>query len=150
MNSRLGNENVVANVKGHSGRRSFITNSLSAGVPPEIVAQSTKHKDPKTLMSYAEKSDAILGSAGLQMNKRLKPDSGDVFGGHSISSISKSHARSSESSFVDGGAFSETWSSSLALAANSSSSSSASIAKQSERSEEGSEKKSYTFNFSFH
>ena len=84
MNARLDIENQVANVKGHSGRGSFITNSLEAGVAPEIIAQSTKHKDSKTLMGYAKKSDALLGAAGLGISKRMKSDSFNTFGGHSV------------------------------------------------------------------
>ena len=55
LNERLDLCNQTENVKGHSGRRSFITNTISAGVAPELIAQSTKHKDSKTLMAYAEK-----------------------------------------------------------------------------------------------
>ncbi len=91
LNARLDSEMQAKNVKGHSGRRSFITNGLNSGVPPEIIAQSTKHKDPKTLMAYAEKSDAILGSAGVQLGKKMKLlDSNDCFGGHDTRASSSS------------------------------------------------------------
>ena len=82
LNARLGVEDQASNVKGHSGRRSFITNSLEAGIAPEIIAESTKHKDPKTLMAYAEKSDTVLGAAGLLLSKQLNRDDDFFFGGH--------------------------------------------------------------------
>ena len=99
MNARLEGGMQSKNVKGHSGRRSFITNGLDAGVPPEIIAQSTKHKDPKTLMAYAEKSDSILGSAGLQLNKKLKSTNlENTFAGRSILNTSSSSTAIASSS----------------------------------------------------
>jgi hypothetical protein len=142
LNSLLEIENQTKNVKGHSGRRSFITNGLNAGVAPEIIAQSTKHKDSNTLMSYAEKSDLILGSAGLQLNKKLKQGNDNTFAGHSTSTsmIEKSSSSSSSSSLAVRA---------VGVGAAASSSSSVVNSKVANGDEDGNEIKNYTFNFNF-
>lgn len=152
LNARLGVEDQANNVKGHSGRRSFITNGLEAGIPPEIIAQSTKHKDPKTLMAYAEKSDTVLGAAGLLLSKQLNRNDDSFFGGHA--------RNSSSSTSIDTrppvGSIPPLLPSLLSLdsAMNSSSSSSTcSFAKSSVTTNtivaESAEKKIYTLNFTF-
>jgi hypothetical protein len=97
LNGRLDNSLQSANVSGHSGRRSFATNCVNAGVDPSIIAQSTKHKSLKTLMGYVEKNDKVLGAAGLALGKKMKPDSGSTFGGHST--LGQSSSSSSSAAF---------------------------------------------------
>jgi site-specific recombinase XerD len=50
----------------HTGRRTFVTQSLERGMPIEVVQKCTTHKDLKTLMRYVKVADA---QKKLQMEK---------------------------------------------------------------------------------
>ena len=50
----------------HTGRRTFVTQSLERGMPIEVVQTHTTHKDLKSLMRYAKVADA---QKKLQMEK---------------------------------------------------------------------------------
>lgn len=89
----------TSNVTGHSGRRSLITHVLAAKVPPEIIAQTTKHKDPKTLMAYAETTDSTLAEAGLRSAAaHLKKTTATTLGGHALESMINASTAGSSSS----------------------------------------------------
>ncbi|WP_235917511.1 tyrosine-type recombinase/integrase [Hymenobacter busanensis] len=42
----------------HTGRRTFVTQSLERGMPPAVIMKFTGHKDIKTLMRYVKVADA--------------------------------------------------------------------------------------------
>jgi hypothetical protein len=51
MNSLLPPELMVEKASGHSGRHTFTTAATEAGCDANLIAASTKHKDPKSLKS---------------------------------------------------------------------------------------------------
>ena len=56
----------------HSGRGTYINLALSAGVDPWSIAISTKHKNPKSLLTYADASNSSLAAGSLQAAKKLR------------------------------------------------------------------------------
>ena len=58
----------VENPTGHSGRKTFCSVAVNNNVSALVVAQATKHKDPKTLMGYVSVSDNSLMEASLSIS----------------------------------------------------------------------------------
>ena len=58
----------VENPTGHSGRKTFYSVVVNNNVSALVVAQATKHKDPKTLMGYVSVSDNSLMEASLSIS----------------------------------------------------------------------------------
>lgn len=59
---------------GKTGRCSYISNGLDAGVDTTKMAISTGHKDPRSLKRYAHVSNDALASGSLEQAKRLRKD----------------------------------------------------------------------------
>ena len=67
-NLRIPLDLQVENPTGHSGRKTFCSVSVNNNVSALVVAQATKHKDPKTLMGYVSVSDNSLMEASLAIS----------------------------------------------------------------------------------
>ena len=50
-------------VTSHAGRRTFVVNALSMGIPPSVVMKWTGHSDYKAMKPYIDVSDAAKASA---------------------------------------------------------------------------------------
>ena len=59
-NLHIPSELQVENPTGHSGRKTFCSVAVNNNVSALVVAQATKHKDPKILMEYVSLSDNSL------------------------------------------------------------------------------------------
>ena len=55
----------------HTGRRTFIVNALSLGVPPNIVMKWTGHSDYKAMKPYIDIVDTIKASEMAKFNELL-------------------------------------------------------------------------------
>jgi len=44
----------IENATNHSGRRTLASSALNAGIDSSVVAKTTKHRDPKSLLVYYE------------------------------------------------------------------------------------------------
>ena len=66
-NLRIPLEPQLENPTGHSGRKTFCSVAVNDNVSALVVAQATKHKDPKTLMGYVSVSDNSLMEASLSI-----------------------------------------------------------------------------------
>lgn len=53
----------------HAGRRTFICNALSLGIPPHVVMKWTGHSDYKAMKPYIDIADEIKASAMSKFNK---------------------------------------------------------------------------------
>ena len=71
---------------------------LEAGVNPSVIAMSTKHKTPKSLLTYADASPASLAAGSLQVAKRLRRDDPNFICGESIATSENAVISSSSSS----------------------------------------------------
>ena len=67
-NLRIPSELQVENPTGHSGGKTFCSVAVNNNVSALVVAQATKHKDPKTLMGYVSVSDNSLMEASLAIS----------------------------------------------------------------------------------
>jgi hypothetical protein len=65
VNDKLPEGMKVIKATGHSGRRTFVTAAIDAGVSDSIVSQSSKHKDMRMLQTYHKPSVKSLLSSGL-------------------------------------------------------------------------------------
>lgn len=52
----------------HAGRRTFICNALSLGIPPQVVMKWTGHSDYKAMKPYIDVADEIKASAMSKFN----------------------------------------------------------------------------------
>ena len=52
----------------HTGRRTFVVNALSLGIPPNIVMKWTGHSDYKAMKPYIDIVDSIKASEMSKMN----------------------------------------------------------------------------------
>jgi hypothetical protein len=53
----------------HAGRRTFICNALSLGIPPQVVMKWTGHSDYKAMKPYIDIADNIKASAMEKFNQ---------------------------------------------------------------------------------
>jgi hypothetical protein len=53
----------------HAGRRTFICNALSLGIPPQVVMKWTGHNDYKAMKPYIDIADDIKVSAMDKFNQ---------------------------------------------------------------------------------
>lgn len=53
----------------HAGRRTFICNALSLGIPPQVVMKWTGHSDYKAMKPYIDIADEIKASAMAKFNQ---------------------------------------------------------------------------------
>jgi len=53
----------------HAGRRTFICNALSLGIPPQVVMKWTGHNDYKAMKPYIDIADDIKASAMERFNQ---------------------------------------------------------------------------------
>ena len=56
----------------HTGRRTFIVNTLSLGIPPNVVMKWTGHSDYSAMQSYIDIVDDIKATSMKKMNGLLK------------------------------------------------------------------------------
>ena len=52
----------------HTGRRSFVVNALSLGIPPSIVMKWTSHSDYKAMKPYIDIVDSIKADSMTKFN----------------------------------------------------------------------------------
>ena len=52
----------------HAGRRTFVCNALSLGIPPQVVMKWTGHSDYKAMKPYIDIADEIKASAMEKFN----------------------------------------------------------------------------------
>jgi integrase len=52
----------------HTGRRSFVVNALSLGIPPNIVMKWTGHSDYKAMKPYIDIVDSIKADSMTKFN----------------------------------------------------------------------------------
>ena len=52
----------------HTGRRSFVVNALSLGIPPNVVMKWTGHSDYKAMKPYIDIVDSIKASSMTKFN----------------------------------------------------------------------------------
>ena len=52
----------------HAGRRTFICNALSLGIPPQVVMKWTGHSDYKTMKPYIDVADETKANAMAKFN----------------------------------------------------------------------------------
>ena len=52
----------------HTGRRTFIVNALSLGIPPNVVMKWTGHNDYKAMKPYIDIVDSIKASEMTKLN----------------------------------------------------------------------------------
>jgi hypothetical protein len=74
VNLRLPEELQVEGITGHSGRKSFVTNALDEGCSQAVVAQASKHKDPRMLERYHAPSKTSLLTPALAIGEGLIVD----------------------------------------------------------------------------
>ena len=55
----------------HTGRRTFIVNALSLGIPPNVVMKWTGHNDYKAMKPYIDIVDSIKASEMTKLNGLL-------------------------------------------------------------------------------
>lgn len=55
----------------HTGRRTFIVNALSLGIPPDVVMKWTGHSDYKSMKPYIDIVDSIKAQAMTKFNSLL-------------------------------------------------------------------------------
>jgi len=65
INSRLPIDLQVEGITPNSGRKGFVTNALDSGCAQALVAQASKHKDPRMLERYHSSSKSSLLSPAL-------------------------------------------------------------------------------------
>ena len=53
----------------HAGRRTFICNALSLGIPPQVVMKWTEHNDYKAMRPYIDIADDIRANAMDKFNQ---------------------------------------------------------------------------------
>ncbi|MGV4529331.1 integrase [Ornithobacterium rhinotracheale] len=53
----------------HAGRRTFICNALSLGIPPQVVMKWTGHSDYKAMKPYIDIADEVKASAMEKFNE---------------------------------------------------------------------------------
>ena len=86
-NARLSSSLQIENPTGHSARKTFCSVSVNNNVNALVVAQATKHKDPRTLMGYVNPTDNSLMEASLAISSaaNLVQYNGSHFAGVSSS-----------------------------------------------------------------
>ena len=52
----------------HTGRRSFVVNALSLGIPPNVVMKWTGHSDYKAMKPYIDIVDSIKATSMTKFN----------------------------------------------------------------------------------
>ncbi|MGP6605352.1 hypothetical protein [Ornithobacterium rhinotracheale] len=52
----------------HAGRRTFICNALSLGIPPQVIMKWTGHSDYKAMKPYIDIADEVKASAMEKFN----------------------------------------------------------------------------------
>jgi integrase len=57
-------------VTSHAGRRTFVVNALSMGIPPSVVMKWTGHSDYKAMKPYIGVSDAAKAEAMAKFNEK--------------------------------------------------------------------------------
>ncbi len=57
-------------VTSHAGRRTFVVNALSMGIPPDVVMKWTGHSDYKAMKPYIDVSDAAKAEAMAKFNEK--------------------------------------------------------------------------------
>ena len=55
----------------HTGRRTFIVNALSLGIPPDVVMKWTGHSDYKSMKPYIDIVDSIKAQSMTKFNNLL-------------------------------------------------------------------------------
>ena len=55
----------------HTGRRTFIVNALSLGIPPDVVMKWTGHSDYKAMKPYIDIVDSIKAESMTKFNNLL-------------------------------------------------------------------------------
>jgi integrase len=55
----------------HTGRRTFIVNALSLGIPPNVVMKWTGHSDYKSMKPYIDIVDSIKASSMTKFNELI-------------------------------------------------------------------------------
>lgn len=55
----------------HSFRRTFVSNSINAGVAANIVAKTSQHKDIRMLNQYADVNTSVKVAPGLAMGRSM-------------------------------------------------------------------------------
>jgi hypothetical protein len=73
VNARLPEESKIARPTGHSGRTTLVTVAVNeGGVDPTLVAQASKHRDPKTCMGYIRPDEGTLMAAALGVGRAVR------------------------------------------------------------------------------
>ena len=60
-----------AKIGTHTGRRTFIVNALSLGIPPSVVMKWTGHSDYKAMKPYIDIVDSIKAESMTKFNSLL-------------------------------------------------------------------------------
>ena len=69
VNDSLPDDMKVLKPTGHSGRASFVSGAINAGISAEVVSKVSKHKDPKSLKRYHHPDTMSLLSPALAINQ---------------------------------------------------------------------------------
>ncbi|KAJ1393854.1 hypothetical protein B484DRAFT_408063 [Ochromonadaceae sp. CCMP2298] len=73
VDARLPEDNHIARPTGHSGRTTLVTVAVNeGGVDPTLVAQASKHRDPKTCMSYIRPDETTLVAAAIGVGRAVR------------------------------------------------------------------------------
>jgi hypothetical protein len=73
VNERLPEEHQLTKPTGHSGRTTLVTVAVNeGGVDPTMVAQASKHRDPKTCMGYIRPDEGTLMAAALGVGRAVR------------------------------------------------------------------------------
>ena len=88
MNTWLPADLRVEKPAGHSGRRTFTSVALEEGVPAEIVAKCTKHKNVDTVMMYHKEKNKTLITPALAIAASMRQKSRNFVAGVDVRSPS--------------------------------------------------------------
>jgi hypothetical protein len=90
INEELPVELQSKNIKGHSGRHSFVSNSVNNGIDSQVVAQASKHKDVNSVKRYLKadvkalsNASIAIASAGMKRKKPVAEPAATASGGES-------------------------------------------------------------------
>ncbi|KAJ1394749.1 hypothetical protein B484DRAFT_407796 [Ochromonadaceae sp. CCMP2298] len=73
VNERLSEEHQLAKPTGHAGRATLVTVAVNeGGVDPTLVAQASKHRNPKTCMGYIRPDEGTLMAAAIGVGRAVR------------------------------------------------------------------------------
>eukprot|EP01034_Spumella_vulgaris_P030509 gene30509-37740_t len=86
INQKLPESMQMDNIRGHTGRRTFVSTAINAGVDSQVVAQASHHKDVNSLKKYFvpdafASSRASVACASTSMRTMEASDTSSSSGG---------------------------------------------------------------------